>query len=317
MTLSKRPPVWFLFAAWLLFAVGSTSCGEDKGVGYTPGPLRVWNFIDLDPAWSPNGQSIAYSHLHLTVDRHYYEIRILDVASNTSRFLTRGRYPSWSPDGRKIAFSNGLHAQEQNGGINIIDLQDNTITPLTSGPTHDPSWSPDGSQIAYEVAGSVESIWLMNSDGSGQRFLVDGHAPEWSPDGSRLVLVKRFSNVLPWDVALFSLEDSSIARLTVDSHSDYAATWSSDGHQIVWNSHTGLWTMNPDGSDQRLLDALGARSWGVSSSPSCSPAGDLIVYERYNSQPINTFSIDEVPISLWTIRPDGTGAKRLTEPRRN
>src|ERR1700742_1710345 len=53
-----------------------------------------------------------------------------------------------------------------------------------------PQLSPDGSQIIFtrrwndKINDKVESdVWIMNADGTKQRFLVKGGAPKWSPDG--------------------------------------------------------------------------------------------------------------------------------------
>ena len=59
-----------------------------------------------------------------------------------------------------------------------------------------PQISPDGNQIVYtrrwtdKVNDKYESdVWIMNSDGSKNRFLVKGGSPEWSPDGRRILYV--------------------------------------------------------------------------------------------------------------------------------
>ena len=58
----------------------------------------------------------------------------------------------------------------------------------------DPQISPDGSQIIYtrryvdKLADRWESaLWLVNGDGSKNRFLVKGSGARWSPDGTRIV----------------------------------------------------------------------------------------------------------------------------------
>jgi dipeptidyl aminopeptidase/acylaminoacyl peptidase len=58
----------------------------------------------------------------------------------------------------------------------------------------DPQISPDGSQIIYtrryvdKLADRWESaLWLVNADGSRNRFLVKGSNARWSPDGTRIV----------------------------------------------------------------------------------------------------------------------------------
>src|SRR2546429_130375 len=58
----------------------------------------------------------------------------------------------------------------------------------------DPQISPDGAQIIYtrrwvnKLEDKWESaLWIMNADGSHQRFLVKGSGARWSPDGTRIV----------------------------------------------------------------------------------------------------------------------------------
>ena len=75
------------------------------------GERRVTDHDGHEPAWSPNGKRLAYSHLHGNGSGpddgfEIYKIR----ASGRGRVrLTDGAYhdsfdPTWAPNGKKIAF---------------------------------------------------------------------------------------------------------------------------------------------------------------------------------------------------------------------
>jgi dipeptidyl aminopeptidase/acylaminoacyl peptidase len=58
----------------------------------------------------------------------------------------------------------------------------------------DPQISPDGSRIIYtrDHVNQLEdrwesSLWIMNGDGSGNRFYLKGSGARWSPDGRRIL----------------------------------------------------------------------------------------------------------------------------------
>ena len=62
----------------------------------------------------------------------------------------------------------------------------------------DAQLSPDGRQIIYtrrwvdKLNDRWESsLWIMNADGSRNRFLVDGSSARWSPDGARIAYLAR------------------------------------------------------------------------------------------------------------------------------
>ncbi|HEY7604626.1 MAG TPA: LpqB family beta-propeller domain-containing protein [Gaiellaceae bacterium] len=126
-----------------------------------------------DPAWSPDGQTIAFARLNPDVGKPIYVVK---ADGSRLRNLTPkpvGSYadPAWSPDGRKIAFVN----RDGNSEVYVMNANGHGQRNLTRDPAYDadPAWSPDGRKIAFvSNRDGKYGIYLMNADGSGQQRLV-------------------------------------------------------------------------------------------------------------------------------------------------
>jgi Tol biopolymer transport system component len=124
------------------------------------------------PAWSPDSARIAWTKPY-ALGREETVVQRLDGSGR--RHLLYGREPAWSPDGRTIAFTG------PDGGVFRMPASGGRARSLGNG-MH-PSWSSDGSQIAFArwPGASRFSAWLMASDGSHRRQLVDWALdPDWS-----------------------------------------------------------------------------------------------------------------------------------------
>lgn len=95
----------------------------------------------IDPAWSPNGQLLAFSWRRPNGN---YDLYVTDVASHQLVQLTRdaGRNerPSWAPDGRHLVFESTRGGTRQiwsmlADGSNLRQL-------TTQGDNESPNWSP-------------------------------------------------------------------------------------------------------------------------------------------------------------------------------
>ena len=104
-----------------------------------------------------------------------------------------------------------------------------------------PSLSPDGKQILYTRTWTDQlndrresAVWLMNVDGTKNRFLVKGSDAKWAPDGSRIAYIApgEPGGAQLW-VRYMDAEGATtqITRLT-ESPSD--VEWSPDGKTLAF-----------------------------------------------------------------------------------
>jgi len=107
----------------------------------------------------------------------------------------------------------------------------------------DPQFSPDGTQIIY-TRGWVDkmndtresALWIMNADGSRNRFLVKGSGARWSPTGDRIAYAAtgepRGSQIF---VRWMDAEGATSPVTRVDQAPSGVA-WSPDGTQLSFSA---------------------------------------------------------------------------------
>jgi len=95
----------------------------------------------VDPAWSPNGQLLAFSWRRPSGN---FDIYIMDIVSRQIVELTRdaGRNerPSWAPDGRHIVFESTRTGTRQIWTVLADGSQPKELT--YEGQNESPNWSP-------------------------------------------------------------------------------------------------------------------------------------------------------------------------------
>jgi dipeptidyl aminopeptidase/acylaminoacyl peptidase len=208
------------------------------------------------PGWSPDGTVLVYAASAPGEETDLYAV---DVATGEQVQLTDTPGPEGgpeiSPDGSRVLFA--AHGVDGEWDLFLMDVGTFEIVALTDSPDREASadWSPDGSEIVYRrETGGQSDIWIMNADGSGQRFFrgtdADEFDPAWSPDGTRIAFISDQSG--DFDIWVAPAEGEGETRLTFDAAQDEYPAWSPDSQYLVFNSdrygYRGLFVMPADGS---------------------------------------------------------------------
>lgn len=150
----------------------------NQNIAY-PGPTGA------DPAWSPEGQRLAYRGC-TAEGWNISTIQVIGAAfaPDTLQRLTQGddSQPAWSWDGQQLAF---VRREGDNQDIYVMNVDGSNLTRLTDQPAADvsPAWTPDGRLVFRSLREGQWGLYSMNSDGSDQRILIDTPAqPDWQPD---------------------------------------------------------------------------------------------------------------------------------------
>ncbi|HKP28008.1 MAG TPA: Ig-like domain-containing protein [Gemmatimonadales bacterium] len=207
------------------------------------------------PAWSPDGQWIAYQRwTGGRIGEGERQVAIINIDGSGAQVVGSGGGPSWSPDGSTIVYDNGegapgeaaIYAVRPGSGGPRRKLLDYASLPPDDG--YGAGWvgfatySPDGATISFVRAnyGVPWAVYLMSSDGSNPRELLAGVGdtpPRWSPDGSRLlVMLPSWSPTSPtWYIASVAL-DGSLSQSYAQARYVGYPEWSPDGQMFLYAS---------------------------------------------------------------------------------
>lgn len=228
--------------------------------------------ITLTPAWSSDGQWIAYtSYARGKPDlyiKHLKEKRGT-VVSKKGLNIT----PAWLPNKFDLSATLSFSGDPE---IYLLTGTGKVIKRLTNNKGIDvsPAWSPDGKNMAFVSKRSgTPQIHVKNLD-SGQvnRLTFQGRyntQPSWSPKGDKIAyssMEKGRNNIF-----VIGIDGQGPIQLTHNEGDNESPSWSPDGNLIVFSSTregpSRIYVMTGYGTDQRRLLTLK----GQQTQPKWSP----------------------------------------------
>jgi Tol biopolymer transport system component len=297
-----------LVISFVCFMLGQLPLGLDSAAR-TPArpaaqemltPPRVTPFLPGDarrkqPAWSPDGNSIAYVSDKAGND----DIWICDSTGAGETNLTAtcqepDSHPAWSPDGQRIAF----YSERDGGGIYTMSAAGEDVRKLvTVKPgilyTFSLNWAKTG-QIVYtnfDAAGDKQVYGITESDPIPECLTArvgapTGHIGELSPSGNLLA----FLTPLTGAEATLCIGSLHLGSFQILDHGVTRPRWGPGGDRIFFVSRreglADLWAVDVDpvagakvgGSARRLTMAQSAGEFTL------SPDGRKLLAEKTKSR---------------------------------
>lgn len=218
------------------------TCWSDGSAGQAILKGRPGDIV-LSPAWSPDGQRIAFvSYARNNPDLYIYQLfpaRIIPLS--TSRGLNSA--PAFHPGGNQIALT---LSKDGNQDIYLMNLTGGGLTRLTSswGIETSPAFSPDGSALVFcSDNGGTPQIYRMDlATRVPQRLTFQGREntePIYSPRGDLIAFTHEGADGR-FRIAIIRPDGSGFMVLHPDTTiAEESACFSPDGRLITYAGSDG------------------------------------------------------------------------------
>jgi len=310
--------------------------GEEHTQGDPSGPNGFFR-----PAWSPDGQWLAFSSDRNTDWRGHSEGRGWEHTQELSIYVIRADgegfrriaskpghclgSPRWSPDGRRVVFYD--MTTEDTWGARRPNLVAKVVSQIVSvdvatGERVEHTKGPglkvfpqflSASEIAYHRKGGPDEGLYFTSGRPAVKAVL--RSPNWSPDGKLVVYEKVNFTPRSENKRLHSWDAEWEYR-----HSDVFPALSRDGKLVFTDKakNSSVVVMNPDGSNRRRIfdadksgldPAMVQRGMAGAFQPAWSPDGQWVAFGLgVWFQARRTGSA-----KIMRVRVDGSGLEELTD----
>ena len=231
-------------------------------IGSEPRRLTNDRFVEMQPTWSPDGRSLAYSS-----DRDgSMDLWVRDLQSGADRKVAAGASKaSWAPRGTEIAYvtREGALAITGRDGVLRAGLRD----------AGRPTWAPEGT-IAWSALKpystrfreGTNQLLLVSTTGGVERQLNpmahhsigtrDQDGPVWSRDGSKMAFVMDgLMHVMP----VTPTGEVAGAPRPISTEIADSPSWAADSRRLLYQTTAGLKLV--DVVDNRTTDVPVTLMW--------------------------------------------------------
>ena len=248
--------------------------------GHNPVQFTRTRDITLSPAWSPDGQWLAYTaypkNRPFLYIKHRFQKRGYEIGNkglNITPAWMPANDPSTSLDNLRLAATLSFTGDQE---IYLLTGKGKIIKRLTKswGSDVSPTWSPDGKKVAFVSNRSGNpQIYVKDLDsGRVDRLTYQGRyntQPNWSPKGGKLAYAAMQGSRN--DIYVIGFNGRPPVQLTREAGNNESPSWSPDGSMIVFSStregRPQIYVMTAFGTDQRRLLTMP----GEQTNPQWSP----------------------------------------------
>lgn len=248
-------------------------------------------YDDREPAWSPDGKSIAFSSDRKGAGDPSYNIWTIDLTTGALKQLTSNpnedRLPTWSPDGARIAYARPRGDKSALWVTSLTD-GDETLLKEVAGRIDAPSFGPKG-ELAYVVADQASSHLEVDGATGSEDENVFPFRASWTPksgyyyvsDGKIRQRTGKSVKSIPFTAGL-EVTQPSYARAKRDWDSTAPRkvlgiarpTLSPNGEKIAFIALGDLYVVSSKGGKPKNL----TKDHAMDADPSRSPNGKQIAY---------------------------------------